>query len=198
MNIFNWFKKRQEVENIFQQWVSLPVQPGVDLFKEFPDDPDYSKHVQVPEELLDKEFVYFFKQFPIAQRQWEAFYTGPFGKIWVHTDTAGFSDACKINWTWGPNLSETRWWDIKDRSKLEPIVTDYGVNYLRAEEEDCDLIFKQVMDKPSIVQVGLLHSTYNPTPDGRWTLCLPLVKNDFCGRFTWVETTEMFKDYLAK
>lgn len=198
MNIFNWFKKKQQVENIFQHWVDLPVQPGVDLFKEFPADPECSKHVQVPEELLDKEFVYFFKQFPIAQKQWEAFYTAPFGKIWIHTDTAGFSDACKINWTWGSPLSETRWWDIKDRSKLEPIVTDFGVNYLRAEEEDCTLLFKEVMNKPSIVQVGLLHSTYNPTPAGRWTLCLPLVREGCTGRFTWTETIKMFNDYLVK
>lgn len=198
MSLFNWFKKKEKVDNIFQHWVNLPVAPGVDLFKEFPENPDYSKHVQVPEELLDKEFVYFFKQFPIAQGQWEAFYTGPFGKIWVHTDTAGFGDACKINWTWGSDLSETRWWNVKDPNKLEPIVTDFGVNYLRAEEEDCDLIFKQVMKKPSILQVGLLHSTYNPTPEGRWTLCLPLAEADCGKRMGWVDTLEMFKDYLEK
>jgi hypothetical protein len=197
MSIFNWFK-REKRENIFQHFVDLPVRPGVDLFKSFPDDPETSKHVQVPEELLDKEFIDFFKGFGIAQKQWEAFYTAPFGKIWVHTDTAGFSDACKINWTWGSDLSETRWWDIKDRTKLEPIVTDFNVNYLRAEEEDCKLIFKQVMTKPSIVQVGLLHSTYNPTPEGRWTLCLPLVYPDFKDRLRWVDTLEMFKDYLEK
>jgi hypothetical protein len=198
MKIFNWFNKKQEVENIFHQWVKFPVKPGVDLFKEFPEHTDCSGHIQVPVELLDKEFVYFFKQFNIAQDLWEAFYTAPFGKIWVHTDTAGFGDACKINWTWGSSLSETRWWDVKDPSKLEPIVTDFGVNYLRAEEENCKLLYNQTMTKPSIVQVGLLHSTYNPDVTGRWTLCLPLLTPDKVDRYSWVDTHRMFKDYLDK
>jgi hypothetical protein len=196
MLTFNWFKKKQQ-ENIFQRFVNLPVTPGIDLFKEFPEDPETSKHVRVPTELLDKDFLKFFDQFPIRPDQWEAFYTAPFGKIWVHTDTAGFRDACKINWTTGDSLSETRWWTVKDNAPLEPIITDFGVNYLRAEEKDCDLLFKQHMTQPSIVQVGLLHSTDNPTPNGRWTLCLPLVYPNSNDRYQWVDTHEMFKEYLV-
>lgn len=195
MNIFNWFKKKED--NIFQQFLKLPVSPGVDLFKEFPDDPETSKHVRVPSELLDKDFLEFFAQYDIRPDQWEAFYTAPFGKIWIHTDTAGFSDACKINWTWGDPLSKTVWWSVKEGASLEPIVTNFGVNYLRAEEKDCDVVFKQTMNKPSIVQVGLLHSTENPTPYGRWTLCLPLVYPDSEDRYQWVDTVNMFKEYLA-
>ena len=197
MSIFNWFSKKKQ-ENIFQRFVDLPVSPGVDLFKEFPDDPEVSKHVQVPSSKLNKDFLEFFAKYDIAPDQWEAFYTAPFGKIWIHTDTAGFSDACKINWTWGDPMSETRWWDVKDHSKLEPIVTDFGVNYLRAEESNCKLIFKQNMTKPSIVQVGLMHSTYNFAPTGRWTLCLPLCYPDKVSRYQWVDTLEMFEDYLEK
>jgi hypothetical protein len=195
MSIFNWFKKKN-TENIFQQFLALPFAPGVDLFKEFPKDPDCSKHIQVSQELLNKEFVEFFSNFDIEMNRWEAFYTAPFGKIWVHTDTDGFGDAAKINWTWGDSLSETCWWDIKDRSRLEPIVTDFGIKYLKAEEEDCKLLFKQQMTKPSIVQVGILHSTNNPTPTGRWTLCLPLIYPGTTQRLPWNRATEMFADYL--
>jgi hypothetical protein len=197
MSILNWLFKKKEQENIFQHFLNLPVDPGVDLFSAFPDDPESSKHIQVPTELLNKDFVKFFAQYNIRPDQWEAFYTAPFGKIWIHTDTAGFSDACKINWTWGDPLSKTIWWDVNDASKLEPIVTDFGVNYLRADESNCTALYKQTMDKPSIVQVGLLHSTENPTPYGRWTLCLPLVYPDSCERYQWVDTLETFKPYLA-
>jgi len=197
MSIFNWFKKKEQ-DNIFQKFLDLPVSPGVDLFAMFPDNPETSKHVQVPSSMLGKDFLEFFAQYDIRPDQWEAFYTAPFGKIWIHTDTAGFSDACKINWTWGDPLSKTVWWGPKDSNKLESIVTDFGVTYLRTDESNCNLLFKQTMTKPSIVQVGILHSTDNPTPTGRWTLCLPLVYPDSQDRFQWVDTLNMFKDYLEK
>jgi hypothetical protein len=196
MSILNWFKKKEE--NIFQKFLDLPVSPGVDLFSAFPDSPETSKHIQVPSSLLNKEFLEFFAQYDIRPDQWEAFYTAPFGKIWIHTDTAGFSDACKINWTWGDPLSKTVWWGPKDPNKLESIVTDFGVTYLRTDESNCNLLFKQTMTKPSIVQVGILHSTDNPTPTGRWTLCLPLVYPDSQERFQWVDTLKMFNNYLEK
>jgi hypothetical protein len=196
MSIFDWFKKKEE--NIFQKFLDLPVSPEIDLFAAFPDNPDVSKHVQVPSTLLNKDFLDFFAQYNIRSDQWEAFYTAPFGKIWIHTDTAGFSDACKINWTWGDPLSKTVWWDVKDPSKLESIITDFGVTYLRTDESNCNMLFKKTMTKPSIVQVGLLHSTDNPTPSGRWTLCLPLVYPECHDRYQWVDTLTMFDNYLEK
>ena len=66
---------------------------------------------------------------------------------------------------------------------------------LYCEDENlCDLVCERVIDRPSLINVGQLHSTYNPhATEGRWTLCFFLLKSDYT-HLQFDEAVEIFKD----
>ena len=192
--MFNFFKRKPYVH----QYLNLPVMPEIDLFRLFPDNPDQLNHVAVDPSMLNKEFVDFMESIPgLRIPSWEAFYTPPGGKIWIHGDSDKITDFARINLSWGPNDSELVWWEPKTGVKLEPIVTAFGENYLRADEKDCNVIHRAVINRPSIVQVGMLHSTWNPGPSGRWTLAIPLAEKSEPKRVSFEMAVAMFADYVT-
>jgi hypothetical protein len=192
--MFNFFKRKPYVH----QYLNLPVMPEIDLFRLFPDNPDQLNHVAVDPSMLNKEFVDFMEGIPgLRIPSWEAFYTPPGGKIWIHGDSDTITDFARINLSWGPNDSELVWWEPKTGIKLEPIVTTFGENYLRADEKDCNVIHRAVINRPSIVQVGTLHSTWNPGPGGRWTLAIPLAEKSEPKRVSFEMAVAMFADYVT-
>ena len=66
---------------------------------------------------------------------------------------------------------------------------------LWAEEEDCELLYEANTNRPSLVNVGVLHGTHNPTDTGRWTLCF--VPVDKKRKFLhWDTCIDIFKDYI--
>jgi len=192
--MFNFLKRKPYVH----QYLNLPVMPEIDLFRLFPDNPDQLNHVAVDPSMLNKEFVDFIESIPgLRIPSWEAFYTPPGGKIWIHGDSDKITDFARINLSWGPKDSELVWWEPKPGIKLEPIVTAFGENYLRADEKDCNVIHRAVIDRPSIVQVGMLHSTWNPGPGGRWTLAIPLAEKSEPERVSFEMAVAMFADYVT-
>jgi hypothetical protein len=192
--MFNFLKRKPYVH----QYLNLPVMPKIDLFRLFPDNPDQLNHVAVDPNMLNKEFVDFIESIPgLRIPSWEAFYTPPGGKIWIHGDSDKITDFARINLSWGPKDSELVWWEPKPGIKLEPIVTAFGENYLRADEKDCNVIHRAVIDRPSIVQVGMLHSTWNPGPGGRWTLAIPLAEKSEPKRVSFEMAVAMFADYVT-
>jgi hypothetical protein len=149
----------------------------------------------------------------------EAFYTKPNGgKVPLHADTGhqkpGVNDICKLNFTWGPLDSTTRWYQIKDESKLikhhfgtgasnkkfyeAGIEPDIDISYVwLAEWDDVDLVYEAVIDRPSLLNISQLHSTWNPSPDeGRWTLCFTLLENG--KTLSFQRATEIFKEHIVE
>jgi hypothetical protein len=146
----------------------------------------------------------------------EGFYTGPNGdKIRIHTDPfikPGVQDVCKINFTWGPDTSVTRWFQVKDESKLlimknddnevnqdlknnNVILEEFVEANYTAKMEDVDLVYEQVINKPSLINVGQLHGTYNPHPtEMRWTLSFTLLKNKQI--ITFNDATKLFQQCI--
>ena len=138
----------------------------------------------------------------------EAFYNSPSGGgLPIHNDTPDISNSVNINFTWGPLTSTTRWWQLKNGSSFEielpenTHITEQKINpdvnikqYLRAREEECDLMYEQVIHTPSLMNVGQLHNTHNPdTKMGRWTLSYIILKSDNT-HLQFEEALKIFKD----
>ncbi len=129
----------------------------------------------------------------------EVFYTPPYSKIPIHTDHGMYTHHAKINITWGPDDGVIQWWksDKTYRKKIDghsEVTSEYHDN-LWANEEDCEFLYEVNTNRPSLVNVGMLHGTNNPSPLGRWTICfVPLNER---GQFIhWNSALEIFKDYL--
>jgi hypothetical protein len=169
----------------------------------------------VHKEHWDQRIIGFLDQYGLKPANvCEAFYAGPGGGgLPIHNDTPYMSDCVNINFTWGPSSSSIRWWKVKDESNLileHEVNLEYHKRYLKgidvdipqyqffnAEEKDCDMVYEAVIDKPSLVNVGQLHSTYNPhSTDSRWTITYHLLDKKDDRHIDFDEAVELFGDLL--
>lgn len=202
------------IENIYHRYLDLPFH--------YPKPQQFSKSSDDFIIFIDKSQVYEpFQQWVenlglTISNVLEGFYTKPnYGSIPLHTDTnhvPGTHDLCKLNFTWGPSDSTTRWYRVKEESNLIEFVHDSaGINReiekagiipdinvssnYTAKWEDVDLVYEAVIDKPSLINVGQLHSTWNPSPDQhRWTLSFTLLEKTEV--LTFQRAIEVFKECL--
>lgn len=194
--MFNLFKKRK-VENKYHRYLDLPIDPKVNLFDRTDYDPMFYRHVQVDKEDINPDVVEWFESIGIHFYWFEAFYTPPFGgKIPIHTDTPELCDVVKINWTYGAPGSKLLWWEAKDDKYIDSFQTEFGAPYLTIKEKHARKLYEAEISKPSLVNIGHFHSTYNPTDEGRWTLSLPLMHKDECTRLDWNEALSILEKYI--
>jgi len=186
------------MENIYHRYLNLPFEISKPLYfgKTF-DTPQQKNFLE--DEHSNEVVISWLKELGCGIGCVECFYTPPLASIPIHTDDMD-SDHVKINMTWGPEGGVTRWWKTKkitpmsDTTKAENHLTDsssslkdnfsktrdYSVNPFRiAKEEDSEIVFEANTNIPSLLNVGLPHSTYNPSKtQGRWTICfVPTFKN---------------------
>lgn len=144
----------------------------------------------------------FFKQFSLICDVKECFYTPPYGKVPIHTDHSTYTNHVKINVTWGPKEGVMQWWKSKN-AKQKVIdgnienTNSYHKN-LWAEEKDCTFLYEVNTNTPSLVNVGILHGTNNPTPVGRWTLCFVPFDPKNQSYINWDNAMKIFKNYIKE
>lgn len=193
------------MHNNFHRYLNLPFQISKpEIFLES----DVYQHFEM-QSYYNKELVDWLSLFDLEISAIEAFHTPPNFKIDIHCDSSNLDDHVKINVTWGPEEGVTRWWQCK---KIQPIfrqhdVTDYKGNIekklpegLMAFEEDCIMLYEKNTNIPSLVNVGKMHSTYNPSDnESRWTLCFVLKhKNSNSPYVVWNDALDIFEDYILK
>ena len=178
----------------FHRYLNLPFEVDKPLF--FRNDPDRIQHVTLKEKFIPKKVREWLDSLGFEVLHTEAFFTAPHDKIFIHCDSPTFDDHVKINFTWEDENSYTRWWNIKEEKFLKNGGTEYGADILVADEHHCEMIYEQVINKPSLLNVGRLHSTYNPSDLGRWTLCIvPSLKGE--QKFVhWDKAIEILKEVI--
>lgn len=181
------------MDNIYHRYLKLPFEIQKPLFFEKTFDTPQQKDFLEGEPHSNEAVVSWLKKLGCGVSRVECFYTPPLASIPIHTDNLD-TDHVKINMTWGPEGGVTRWWEAKniipmsDTSKALDFLTgknlglnkdnfsktrDYSLYPFRvAKEEDCEMVFEANTNIPSLLNVGLPHSTYNPSKtEGRWTIC---------------------------
>ena len=183
--------------------------------------PKNLKHYDIPhhEDLQLNEFL---KQFDLLVTNTELFYTPGGQKLPIHIDDWREDDHVKINISWGPPEGTTRWWNApnftgdqdydstyKSHDDLDDSIKAYNFSdrhhhSIIHKEEDCELVYEANTNKSSLVNVGTFHSSYNPTKEGRWTLCFVLGHKDydigsvdgFKGRIKFSKALKIFKKFI--
>jgi hypothetical protein len=125
------------------------------------------------------------------------FYTPPFTFTGIHTDVDGSiigGDYIKLNYIFGGQNSVMCWWKQKDNTSNTLSKTVANSPFIAFEVDQVDLIDKQPVKFPSIVQAGIPHNVQN-FEEPRYCLSLVLKKQNNT-RLTMAESVELFKDYL--
>lgn len=187
------------MKNIFHRYIELPF--SIEKPVEFNQHRDTVFHFDLG---LDKEYSKKMSEwlgfFNLKLTNVDCFYTPPMGKIPPHTDSNSFNNQIKINITWGPEQGKTLWWKSDKYYKStynggESELMARSFDLLEAQEKDCELLYSANTNTPSLVNVGQLHSTYNPGPIGRHTLCFAIAFDNKIP-VDWHSSIKIFKDFL--
>lgn len=132
----------------------------------------------------------------------EVFYTPPHSKIPIHADDYDMKrkrvdSHVKINVTWGPEEGTIRFWESKKTFFVQDASMDCTSRLtLAAHEEDSKMVCEANTNIPSLVNVGCLHSTHNPTDEPRWTLCfVPTLRNR---TISALNSLRIFEKFIVK
>lgn len=195
--------------NNFHRYLDFPFEIAKpDIFNTTP---DHLIHAHL-ETHYDNNMAEFLKSRNLEILYIESFYTPPNGgKVPIHTDFWWYeTDFVKINQTWGPDDGKVVWWNC---SKTTEIMVDHEtteinnakatysdrIRTLTADENDCTEIFSVNTNLPSLLNTGILHSTVNPSQQGRWTVCFVPVhtkgKEDY---LRWNDALEIFADIIKE
>ena len=173
---------------------------------------DYTKlskdiHSILPVNLLNLNYVEFLKSVGIFVSWIDVFYkkASELKANGIHTDDFGRDcpdenkggDYVKINYIYGGKDSIMQWWkpNISSVNKM-PLISSGGRPYLPYTEDEVDLVYESPLRGPSLVQVGVPHSIYNPIEE-RWAVCFVLRNTTTQKRMTMFDAYHNLKDFIV-
>lgn len=166
-----------------------PLREGIDI-----NSYGTTKHIIVSVNDINHDLMSFLNTLNLTVKFVELFYTPPYFFSKIHTDNLG-GDYVKLNYIFGGKDSFMFWWKPKLDTSTQPVKTSINSLYIGYHETDVDLVDKQQVKFPSIVQVGVPHNIEN-FEEPRYCLSLVLRKQDDNTRLTMAESIEIFKGYL--
>ncbi len=123
----------------------------------------------------------------------EIFYSPPGFEISIHTDNGEIGkDHCKINWVFGAPGSKMYWWNPKENSGPESLLTDINTKYLNFKKQDCDLLWSAEVGCPGLINAGIPHSMHNSTTEGRWCVSIMIVDLETNDILQWDKAERIF------
>lgn len=161
------------------------------------------------EELNNNKFVDLIHSLGMTSKWIEVFQTPPKQDGIIHSDNTENLEWAKIVFQYGAIGSTMRWWtseNVKEFStSLEQIPGNYNRSYrtdshyhgqvLVSYPEESNLEYEAEIGISSLVNVGALHSSHNPTNETRFVITVALFDFDF-NRILWDDALIRLKDYL--
>jgi len=169
----------------------LDINLNINPLKENLDIKSYGIHSHIEISLSDINYnlISFLSTLNLTIGFAELFYTPPFSFTGIHIDSLG-GDYTKLNYIYGGENSFMNWW--KQKPNVSTVIKNTAIDsqYISYRPSEVDLIDKQQVKFPSIVQVGIPHNIQN-FKEPRYCLSLVLRKQDKT-RLTMAESIEIF------
>ena len=169
------------------------------------------------DDLNNKNLLLFLEKLNMTSGWIEVFCTPPNNSGVIHSDSPIGEEWSKLIFQYSSLGSKMRWWtseksfivstDLTNISKeLVPEIDGYvggdrlGGNYhgrIRvAYDQDCKLEYEVEVGKCSLVNIGPLHSSYNPTNEHRLVITIALFDANTGNRILWDEAVERLYEYI--
>jgi hypothetical protein len=146
----------------------------------------------------------------------EVFYTPPGQDGIIHSDNTEWQEWAKIVFQYGAKGSTMRWWtstyvadlstsidqipgedipEILDYRVMDRTTDHYHGRIMASRVEDATLQYEAEIGSSSLVNVGALHSSHNPTDDKRFVITVALF--DLKGnRILWDDALHRLSRYI--
>jgi hypothetical protein len=148
-------------------------------------------------QLNNQQFVNFLQSLGMTSFWIEVFYTPPGEDGIIHSDNTEWEDWAKIIFQYGAKGSTMRWWNstnvlnlstsidqiseetVKEISeyknkKYDRTTDHYHGRILYSHEKDSTLLYEAEIGSASLANVGVLHSSHNPTNEKRFVITVAL------------------------
>jgi hypothetical protein len=148
-------------------------------------------------QLNNQQFVNFLHSLGMTSLWIEVFYTPPGEDGIIHSDNTEWEDWAKIIFQYGAKGSTMRWWNstnvlnlstsidqiseetVKEISeyknkKYDRTTDHYHGRILYSHEKDSTLLYEAEIGSASLANVGVLHSSHNPTNEKRFVITVAL------------------------
>jgi hypothetical protein len=143
-------------------------------------------------ETFDRRIVDLFSDRGIQISHLEVFYTPPHRQLAIHIDGAVQTDVVKLNWVWGGEGSRMMWWKTKSDKDMMIGETPVKTKYLYADQKACTMIESAIIQRPTLINAGVLHSVLNSSVHGRWCLSIVLQKDG--AHMKWEDAVDLLHD----
>ena len=163
-------------------------------------DPKKVTHFGIEEKHWSTELTDFFKK----NNQWvcsvEIFYTFPYGKLTIHSDSPDPGDYTKINWVFKGKDSEMIWYEVNDTNNVRPISHSvWKTPAIPYTPEEVTIVYSEQLQGPNIVAVGCPHNVVNQDEE---RFCVSVVfrnnqTTNIDNRPTMEESIKIFKNYIV-
>jgi hypothetical protein len=188
------------MENIYCNHLNLGFELNLDYVKNLQhihENRSTVLHHQVPQEYYDPQLVDLLDSVNMYIWVAEVFYTPPNSTLGLHIDGPEVFSFGKLNWVVGAIDSTMAWYQLKDPEY--PIITgktNFGITYGKVEIDQCELVWKDQIGCPSLVEAGQFHMIDNHNSMGRWCLSHAMGDKDTCGLVPWAEANAKLSKYI--
>jgi len=166
-----------------------PLKEGIDI-KSY----NTANHIRFPLSNINNDLISLIDKLNLKILLTELFYTKPYVITKIHIDVTG-GDYTKLNYIFGGKDSEMLWYKPKDNTTKSINKTPIDTSYISYALHEVEMIDKQFVKFPSIIQAGVPHNIINYS-EPRWCLSIVLVKQNG-ERLTMKESKEIFNDYIV-
>jgi hypothetical protein len=171
------------------------------------------------EQLNNQKFVNFLNSLGLTSTWIEVFYTPPNSSGVIHSDNIIWSDWSKIVFQYGAQGSTMRWWKSDKTAEISTSIESLNINSIKqfnkeipdsgdrtdshyhgkvlvSDEVNSEMVYEAEIGNSSLVNVGPLHSSYNPTNEGRFVITVALYRiGEY--RLLWDDAMRIFQDYTC-
>jgi hypothetical protein len=182
-------------QNNYHRYLNIPdYVPSIDISKINTEGLDWIKfHRSIDlESLNNPKITKWLQSLGLATFWVEQFYTPENDASIIHSDTPNWENWSKIIYQFSAKGSTMRWWSSDN---IEIIESSYGHPFIHAQEKNSKLEYEVEISQPSLLNVGPLHSSYNPTNEKRFTVTIALFYPDGT-RVLWDDALRILKDYV--
>ena len=166
-----------------------PLKEGIDIKSYGPD-----RHTRIPISDINPDLISLIDRLDLKVLLAELFYTTPRTITGIHIDVVG-GDYTKLNYIFDGKDSLMMWYKPKDNIVKSISKTAINTRYISYASHEVEMIDKQSVKFPSIIQAGIPHNVINYS-EPRWCLSIVLVKQNG-ERLTMKESINIFNKYVG-
>lgn len=152
-----------------------------------------------PEQLGNDKIMPWLDSLNMTTNFIEVFCTPPKDRGIIHSDNNIGEDWSKLIFQYGAKGSRMRWWSSDNVIHASTgMFHEYFGNIAIGIDNQCTKEYEVELSAANLINIGPLHSSFNPTNEKRFVVTIALCHRDNLKRVLWDDAVEILKDFIQE